>query len=196
MSWSQSTGLPELILEEKSHNSTRGGRRGSAQLWLGCVGGGSFREREQALQSSLEVVARPPWTTSLSYGLRPEAWAVAPPPSTLRDSIQPAVMIQSNLQADSPDMGSSKSWRVSAGIGWGNSPPGCSSQTPAAQHCPQPSLSCNLSLDLQFQLRCRGGRSDRKFQGLLQGHSPPFTPPPPPPPPLYSNPQFPMKQKF
>lgn len=75
-------------------------------------------------------------------------------------------------------MGSGKSWRVSARLGGG---PALAVQplphTCGPQNCPQPALSCNLTLHLTFQLRCRGGRSDIKFQGLKIPPTRTFPPP-------------------
>lgn len=64
-------------------------------------------------------------------------------------------------------MDSGKSLRVSAGMRWESSPCWCIGlNTCRPQNYSQPTLSCNLELDVEFQLRCRGGRSDIKFQGL------------------------------
>lgn len=124
-------------------------------------------QREVTLLSRLELGAaqQGPSPFPDDFHQKPGLWQLLTPPSTIPPN--PSDDPESNLQADAPDRGSSKSWRVPAGMERGTaSPHGPAAEHLQPQNCPQHPLSCNLSLDLLFQLRCRGERSDIKFQGL------------------------------
>lgn len=135
----------------------------------------------QALLSSLSSLRRQPFLDGLPpRSPPPGAWAAAPPHSALYDPIHPGMMIQRVLYKPTP-----LTWAPASPGGcllaWGGGATLTRSLQPLNTcrplNCPQPTLTCNLMLDLEFQLRCRGGRSDIKFQGLKIPPKRTFPPP-------------------
>lgn len=126
-----------------------------------------------------------PFLDGLSLRSLPSETVAAPPPrSALRDPIQHGRILQRIIYKATPLPGAlaSPGRCLPAGVG---DQPSCSRRTPAGpQTVPSPPPSCNLTLHLAFQLRCRGGRSDVKFWGLKIPPARTFPTP------------FPMKQKF
>lgn len=141
-------GLQEIFLKRKSSSYTKG-RRGGCSL---SAFGSQFLWRQQLpwerARVCREVVACHHCTVSLFWmDFLREALHLKPGPQHLLalPSVIPNADLGSNLQADSPDMDSGKSWRVSAGIGWESSPCWCKGWTPAGPRTvpspPSPAIS-------------------------------------------------------